>query len=1170
MMPLRKMVAVLRLTRQCLKQIGNFIGRARSMSLQPSHDLPQLELPSTITIETVNASVANPRLEGVLGLNQMRQGATSLCFVMQIDSDDRGGLERSIQSILRQTDPTWELLLVAGEKQSELAAQWLDIDWRIRRIDLEPDSSGLITIAEFATTEMIAPIRLGDTIDDDLVKLVMQRAQNEPNIDIIYTDEARLRADGTISEPFYKPDWSPEHLNSVNYIGRFVAIRKSLLLNMRPSSATSPEAAEYALLLDATECARRIAHIDELLYIAVDVEQRRIGGFFSTDALPEARDALECKVRRENPLAKVCSDPRTGALDVEWPVPLGVAVTLIILTGLGQRELMGRGKTVLATNFVRSIIQTSSYSGYKIIVVDDGEVPEDLAKLLAAHNHESRTYTRTGPFSFAKKANFGVNLVSDGIVFLLNDDLEVISADWIQRLAGLAARPPVGIVGARLLFEDGTIQHAGVVLGFHGSAGHIFHRTKNDGHNYAGFASLQRNFSAVTGAAMVFRKAVFDELGGFDERFAVDYNDIDFCLRSIEAGYRVVQTPAAVLYHYHNSSIKKAHDNIEEYQAFCARWSAVIDRDPYYSNHFQKRHEALPILSNPADGLPNMLEPIVEPKHLSQHAYRELLEYLEREAAETLLKMGFCWKAFLTSKTHDLTRQIGSILRLGLFDRDFYLTNYADVRTAGVDPLMHYMQAGDAEGRWPNPVFDPRFYRKQCGEACFKSTVALYHYAMVGEAAGLSPSASFNPRRYLVSNPGIAQYLDHPLTHYLWLGRPFGLSGNRKTRLPANQKVVFEKDLLPKKVDTVRLRRAANVIGPLDRVSGLGVSARGYLEAVGMSGFGPVGARAQTREFGIQKSIEGKLQFPDFFADAAVNIVHMNGDTLPFMLEHDGALFEDRYNIAVWYWELSTLRPEWQESMKVFHEFWAPTPFIARVIRRSTTKPIRLVPPYLSYLHGMMPGKRDPAHPHFVYCFDANSIVERKNPCALLDAFRQAFPKGADARLTFKITYPNRHIPDVDRLYVARDTDPRIAIIDSLLSDAELYALIASATAYVSPHRSEGLGLTVIEAMASMVPVIATPYGGVDQFVTPDTAYTIDYSMIELMGDYVPYPKGFVWADPDVESLARLLRDVAKQPDVANGRAAHARAHVLEVFASPALIDTYLGELDRIGRQLFS
>jgi len=290
----------------------------------------------------------------------------------------------------------------------------------------------------------------------------------------------------------------------------------------------------------------------------------------------------------------------------------------------------------------------------------------------------------------------------------------------------------------------------------------------------------------------------------------------------------------------------------------------------------------------------------------------------------------------------------------------------------------------------------------------------------------------------------------------------------------------------------------------------------------------------------------------------------MNGDTLPVMIKEQGDDFlKDRYNIAVWYWELPTLRPEWQASMKYFHEFWAPTPFIAQTLRQSTAKPVYLLPPYLAYLSTL---KAAPAAPdaatHFVYCFDANSILERKNPGVLLQAFARAFPKAdMQARLTFKVTYPNRKIDDVDQLYRAAEQDPRIQIIDRLMSDADLHALIGSASAYVSPHRSEGLGLTVIEAMAAGVPVVSTPFGGVADFVTADAAYPIQSRLVELEGDFVPYPKGFVWADPEVESLAAHLVAIRTDRHASMSRAQVARARVLDYFCSPGLIDAYRDRL---------
>jgi glycosyltransferase involved in cell wall biosynthesis len=266
------------------------------------------------------------------------------------------------------------------------------------------------------------------------------------------------------------------------------------------------------------------------------------------------------------------------------------------------------------------------------------------------------------------------------------------------------------------------------------------------------------------------------------------------------------------------------------------------------------------------------------------------------------------------------------------------------------------------------------------------------------------------------------------------------------------------------------------------------------------------------------------------------------------------------------------LRPEWTQFMKYFHEFWAPTQFIERAIASSTKLPVRLVAPYLPDLKKMGLGRRKGGEPHFVYCFDANSILERKNPGALLDAFRMAFPEAESqvkARLTFKITYPNRSMPGVERLYRARDTDPRIEIIDANVSDEALHELIASATAYVSPHRSEGLGLTVIEAMASRTPVIATPYGGVEQFVTPDAAYPVDYRLVELKDDYPPYPRGFVWADPEIASLALKLREVVNNDEDRRARAGRARANVIGAFTSEELLTKYRDEFERICRHLF-
>jgi len=570
----------------------------------------------------------------------------------------------------------------------------------------------------------------------------------------------------------------------------------------------------------------------------------------------------------------------------------------------------------------------------------------------------------------------------------------------------------------------------------------------------------------------------------------------------------------------------------------------------------------------------NALEQIrVDADPLSESAYRQLQQQLAAKAREAATRLHVDWDEVMQpgADRHTPAKQAMVLLELGLFDHDYYVSSYPDIVSAGLEPIAHYIGLGDAEGRRPNSFFDPDFYRTQFDRGEPGNVTALYHYAVIGEALGLRASGFFSPRRYLQSNAELQPWLDKPLTHYLHLGRKAGLMVNHRARLSSAQKVRFERENLPPPRKRVDPARGMNVIGPLDRVSGLGVSARGYLDGLRKAGLTRIGCRAQQREFTIQSSIEGTPEFPAYLADGDVNLVHMNGDTLPVMVAHGGdELFRDKYNIAVWYWELPTLRPEWQVSMKYFHEFWAPTPFIYRMLRQSTAKPVHLLPPYLAYLKGLeRHHASESGETTFVYCFDANSILERKNPGALLNAFLQAFPKGSPAkvRLTFKITYPNRKVPEVDHLYRTAEKDSRIKIIDHLLTDAELHSLISGASAYVSPHRSEGLGLTVIEAMGAGVPVISTAFGGVDAFVDAASAYPVDYRLIELEDDYFPYPRGFVWADPDVDSIAAQLLEVYRNPAEADRKGAAAQTTVLDYFCAPELIARYQQAMRRIATE---
>ena len=562
--------------------------------------LRRLERPAQSSVEYLRKLTTSSAeaFEPVVELSQMRQSATTICFVVPVSGLDRDALDRTLQSILRQTDPGWEALLCCDADDTTVAPL-LEGDWRVRRfvrtMPFSSEASDLAAAVIQATTHFIGLLSAGDVVDDDLVKAVGERLRAEPNADLVYTDETRFRADGSAGEPFYKPDWSPEYQHSVNMLGRFVAIRKSLLLQARVRSGLHPNAIEYGLLLDMARRARVIAHIDDPLYIRDGSSPARFGGFFEPAALDDARAVLQETLAGDGDgevdgrQPQVRMDQAHGSLHVRWYRPLDMPVTLLILTGMHQRELPGHGKVTLATHFVRSIITNTRADDYRIIVVDDGAIDEELRKLLADHGHSSATCPRSEPFSFAQKANFASSLVESGIVLLLNDDLEVLTPDWIEELAGQASRPEVGAVGCRLLFGDGTIQHAGIVMGLGSTSGHVFHAASADGSEYAGMASIDRNWSAVTGAVMAYRKEVFDEVGGFDPVLRTDYNDIDFCLKCAAAGYRVVYTPAATLFHFHNSSLKRKHDSTPERDAFVRRWSHVVRRDPYFNKNFNSQ-----------------------------------------------------------------------------------------------------------------------------------------------------------------------------------------------------------------------------------------------------------------------------------------------------------------------------------------------------------------------------------------------------------------------------------------------------------------------------------------------------------------------------------------------------------------------------------------------------
>jgi GT2 family glycosyltransferase/SAM-dependent methyltransferase len=585
------------------------VQESSAQAAQPATRLPSIHaeialadpalaaLPRPVNLAAVPASgqpAGGVEHEPLLHLSVLQDSPAALAFVVLVGpADGLPAIRNTMHAILRQTDPAWELVFHVHESSAHLVDEWLDADWRIRRC-VHPRGTGLTGLGQtfaMSTGRFVGMVEAGDTVDDDLVKLFNRAASMAEDADVLYCDELWQAAEpGLPAVEVRKPDWSPEQQMSVDILGRFCAIRKTLVLTCEIWDSSQADVVLYGLNLEAATRARRVVHVPELLY-----ERRplagaaRPGGFFPPAAWADLQQGVRHFLQRHGQTAEVQMNEALGSLMVRPEVPAGLAVTVVILTAMRVREVPGRGTILLAENFVRSIIDKTTYPNYRILLVDDGVSSQALTQLLTEHGHRVASYEAEGPFSFARKSNFATSLADDGVVILLNDDMEVLSPQWLHWLVAHAAQPSVGVAGAKLLFADDTIQHAGMVVGLHGSCGHALHQQPSHGAEYLGLASIDRNCSAVTGAAMAYRKSVFEGLGGFDEAFRVDYNDIDFCLRCIESNLRVVFASQAVLYHFHNSSFERPHDDASERELFQSRWPHLLKSDRYFPAEMLKQ-----------------------------------------------------------------------------------------------------------------------------------------------------------------------------------------------------------------------------------------------------------------------------------------------------------------------------------------------------------------------------------------------------------------------------------------------------------------------------------------------------------------------------------------------------------------------------------------------------
>ncbi|MFT4583111.1 MAG: glycosyltransferase involved in cell wall biosynthesis [Gammaproteobacteria bacterium] len=373
----------------------------------------------------------------------------------------------------------------------------------------------------------------------------------------------------------------------------------------------------------------------------------------------------------------------------------------------------------------------------------------------------------------------------------------------------------------------------------------------------------------------------------------------------------------------------------------------------------------------------------------------------------------------------------------------------------------------------------------------------------------------------------------------------------------------------PSHNDSVKIRSSAMTTTPLPGInfyspvginSGLGAAGRGYVSAFRAAGLAhqiiPV-HELHTHQPAIP------FEFPTGPARYPIAVVHVNAYAgQQFLHFHKRSFERAKYRIGFWVWELASVRKSWIPAFDLFDEIWVPSEFCRRAFAAHTEKPVTVIP----HVVEVKPERRsteesrarlgwDHSDVTFLYVFDASSSLQRKNPDALLAAFLTEFQHEPSVRLVIKVTNLNVEKAFKTRLCALAAKHRNVEIISKNITIEELDDLYNAANCYVSPHRSEGFGLTIAESMACGKPVIATNYGGSTNFVNPSVAYPLDFSLVEIQENHGPYTKGFVWAEPSVQHLCKLLRTIVEHPDEAKKIGEAAKRYIAEQL-SPLAVGT--------------
>lgn len=516
-----------------------------------------------------------------------------ISIIMPVYNVEEKWLRKCIESVQNQYYRNWELC-IADDKSTydyirPLLEGYMLKDNRIKVVFREVNghiSKASNSALELADGEYIALLDNDDELPPFALYEVVKLINEKPDADLIYSDEDKIDEKGNRIDPHFKPDWSPDTLLSSNYISHLGVYRTSIIKKIGGFRVGYEGSQDYDLILRFTEKTNNIYHISKVLYHWRMVEgSTALGGENKGYAYKAGLKALEDAIFRRKYDARVVEAKDVPYYNVIFNYYKEDFVSIIIPT---------RDRADILETCLESIYTKSIFKNYEIIIVDNGSIEEETFRLFSKYKEDYANFRVIKvdiPFNYSKLNNEGVKVAKGNLLLFLNNDIEVISKDWLDKMVGQARRSEIGVVGSKLYYPNNRIQHAGVVLGMGGIAGHAHLMADKYEFGYYARLKVNYNYSAVTGACMMIKRTVFEQVGGFEENLAVAFNDIDLCIRIMNEGYYNIHLADVELYH-HESISRGKEDSEDKLRRFnleikymTDKWKDVLENDLYYNKN---------------------------------------------------------------------------------------------------------------------------------------------------------------------------------------------------------------------------------------------------------------------------------------------------------------------------------------------------------------------------------------------------------------------------------------------------------------------------------------------------------------------------------------------------------------------------------------------------------